>query len=214
MFQKVERIVNIQSIIQDVASVANAVSAVVLAVGYYFLIKLYREWVRQYKERYIAGGRPMVVLSASYSRLPDVNIKLHNFNSAPAKEISFDFSAAIEDSNGFVISDLPFFKKGLPYLEPNGEASLFWDSLLDLAPVLRKRGLEDGIRVTTRYRDLAGESYESEWTINPLLFEVGRIQTHKGMNELVAAVEKIPTVIVGREDPRNGSDPLAENEGA
>ncbi len=209
--REVERSVSIQSIIQDIAPIANAVSAIVLAVGYYFLIKLYREWVRQYKERYIAGGRPMVVVSASYAHLPQVNIRVHNYSSAPAKEISFDFSAPIEDSNGFTISDLPFFKQGLDYVEPDGEITLFWDSLSDLAPVLRKRGLEDGIRVTTRYKDLAGESYESEWTINPLLFEVGRIQTRKGMNDLVAAVEKIPTVVVGRDEPRNGSDPLAEN---
>lgn len=205
---------DIQSIIQTAASFANALSVLVLAVGYYFLIKLYREWIRQNKERYIAGGRPMVVVSPSYAHLPNVNIRVQNFNSAPAKAISFDFSAPIEDSNGCVISDLPFFRKGLPYLEPNGEITLLWDSLPDLAPVLRKRGLEDGIKVTTSYKDLAGRSYESEWTLNPLLFEVGRIQTHKGMNDLVAAVERIPTVVVGREEARNGSDTLAENEGA
>lgn len=95
---------DVQSIIQEAASVANALSVVVLAVGYYFLIKLYREWIHQNKERHIAGGRPMVVVSASYAHLPNVNIKVRNFNNAPAKEISFAFSALIEDSNGFVIS--------------------------------------------------------------------------------------------------------------
>lgn len=84
----------------------------------------------------------------------------------------------------------------------------------DLAPVLRKRGLEDGIKVTTSYKDLAGRSYESAWTLDPLLFEVGRIQTQKGMNDLVAAVEEIPPAVVWRGEPRNGSDPLAESEGA
>ncbi len=203
-----------QSIIQDVASIANALSVVVLGVGYYFLIKLYREWLRQTEERRIAGGRPQVVASASYAHLPDVNIMVRNFNSAPAKEISFEFSAPIEDSRGFAISDLPFFEKGLDFLEPNGEISLFWDSLPNLAPVLRRNGLENGIRVTTRYKDLAGESYESEWTINPLLFEVERIETRKGMNGLVAAVEKIPTAAVSRDEPRNGSDPRVESEGS
>ena len=205
---------SVQSIIQEVASVANALSVVVLGVGYYFLIKLYREWLRQTEERHIAGGRPQVVVSASYARLPDVDIMVRNFNSAPAKEISFEFSAPIEDSNGFAISDLPFFEKGLDFLEPNGEISLFWDSLPNLAPVLRRNGLEDGIKVTTRYKDLAGESYESEWTINPLLFEVGRIETRKGINDLVVAVEKIPTAVVWRDEHRNGSDPRAGSEGA
>ena len=205
---------SVQSIIQEVASIANALSVVVLGVGYYFLIKLYREWLRQTEERHIAGGRPQVVVSASYARLPDVDIMVRNFNSAPAKEISFEFSAPIEDSNGFAISDLPFFEKGLDFLEPNGEISLFWDSLPNLAPVLRRNGLEDGIKVTTRYKDLAGESYESEWTINPLLFEVGRIETRKGINDLVVAVEKIPTAVVWRDEHRNGSDPRAGSEGA
>ncbi len=205
---------SMQSIIQDVASIANALSVVVLGVGYYFLIKLYREWLRQTEERRIAGGRPQVVVSANYTHLPDVNIMVRNFNSAPAKEISFEFSAPIEDSNGFAISDLPFFGKGLDFLEPNGEISLFWDSLPNLAPVLRRNGLEDGIRVTTRYKDLAGESYESEWTINPLLFEVGRIETRKGMNDLVAAVERIPTAAVSRDEPRNGSVPRIESGGS
>ena len=204
---------SMQSIIQEVASIANALSVVVLGVGYYFLIKLYREWLRQTEERRIAGGRPQVVASASYAHLPDVNIMVRNFNSAPAKEISFEFSAPIEGSNGFAISDLPFFEKGLDFLEPNAEINLFWDSLPNLAPVLRKHGLEDGIRVTTRYKDLAGESYESEWTINPLLFEVGRIQTRKGMNDLVAAVERIPTAVVRRDEHWNGSYPGAGSEG-
>ena len=204
---------SMQSIIQEVASIANALSVVVLGVGYYFLIKLYREWLRQTEERRIAGGRPQVVASASYAHLPDVNIMVRNFNSAPAKEISFEFSAPIEDSNGFAISDLPFFEKGLDFLEPNAEINLFWDSLPNLAPVLRRNGLEDGIRVTTRYKDLAGESYESEWTITPLLFEVGRIQTRKGMNDLVAAVERIPTAVIWRDEHWNGSDPCAGSEG-
>jgi hypothetical protein len=30
-------------------------------------------------------------------------------------------------------------------------------------------GLQDGITVTSRYESLTGESYETLWTINPLL---------------------------------------------
>lgn len=46
---------SIQAIIQDVASVLNVV---ILAIGYYFLVRLYREWVSQWKEEHAAGGRP------------------------------------------------------------------------------------------------------------------------------------------------------------
>ncbi|MDP9411886.1 MAG: hypothetical protein M3P70_15610, partial [Actinomycetota bacterium] len=52
--------------------------------------------------------------------------------------------------------------------------------------------LNDGIRVTTSYEDLAGETYESEWTLNPLLFEGAPMEASLGMNDLVTAVEKIP----------------------
>jgi hypothetical protein len=41
------------------------------------------------------------------------------------------------------------------------------------------------------FQDLAGESYESEWTIDPLLFEGARIEQSKGMNDLISAVQRI-----------------------
>lgn len=57
--------------------------------------------------------------------------------------------------------------------------------------MLREKGLEDGIKVTTRYKDLAGEDYETEWTLNPLLFVDSGIENSKGMNDLVGAVKEI-----------------------
>ncbi len=88
----------IQSIIQNVVSVLNVV---VLAVGYYFLVRLYREWIRQSKEERIAGGRPQVVVTADYSHLPEVSLVVRNFTQAPAKRVSFDFSAPVENAEGF-----------------------------------------------------------------------------------------------------------------
>jgi len=35
----------------------------------------------------------------------------------------------IESSNGFVISDLPYFKGGMDFLPPDGEISTYWDHL-------------------------------------------------------------------------------------
>ena len=137
---------SIQTIIQEAGSIANVLNVVVIGVGYYFLIKLYSEWIRQNQELRVAGGRPMVVVNADYSHLPRVSVVVRNFAKAPAKEISFDFSVPLEDSSGFVISDLPYLKKGLPFLEPKGEISRYWDSLPDLASLLREKGLEDGRR--------------------------------------------------------------------
>lgn len=55
---------NLQSVVQVVASVANVLSVVVLAIGYYFLVKIYREWLRQSEETRAAGGRPLAVVAA------------------------------------------------------------------------------------------------------------------------------------------------------
>jgi hypothetical protein len=75
-------VILIQSVIQDAVSILNVV---VLAVGYYFLVKLYREWIRQSKEERIAGGRPQVVVAADYSHLPEVNLAVRNFTKAPPR---------------------------------------------------------------------------------------------------------------------------------
>ena len=116
---------SIPAIIQDVSSFLNVI---VLAVGYYFLVRLYREWIHQSREERIAGGRPMVVVAADYGHLPEVRVVVHNFTKAPAKEVSFEFSA------------------------PD----------------------------------------ESEWTLNPLLFDGAPVEASPGMDDLVKAVEKIP----------------------
>jgi hypothetical protein len=183
--------VNFHEIIQTAASVANVLTVVVFGVGYYFMIKLYREWVGQSRAARVAGGRPLVVVALDHSHLPEVGIVVRNFHEAPAKEVSFGFSAPVEAPDGTVISDLPYFQKGLNFIEPNGRIGRRWGRLPDLAPLLREKGLEDGIRVTTRYKDLAGESYESEWTLNPLCFEDSGIEVEKGMNDLVRAVESL-----------------------
>ncbi len=201
---------DLQNMLHDVAMLANAISVLVLAVGYYFMIKLYRKWLRQSRESRIAGGRPMVVVNTDYSHLPEVSIVVRNFNKAPAKEVSFEFSAPVADAGGSVLSEPPYLKKGLPFLEPEGEITRFWGRLPDLAPVLRERGLEGGIEVTTRYKDLAGESYSTDWTLDPLLFEDSGIGNQKGMNDLVDSVGKITEEGVGqngrrRAVSRNGS---------
>ena len=180
---------SIQTIIQDVTSFLNVI---VLAVGYFFLVRLYREWIHQSREERIAGGRPMVVVAADYGHLPEVRVVVHNFTKAPAKEVSFEFSAPVESPGGAVLSELPYFEKGLPFLEPEGEVSCYWGSMPALLSLLNEKGLEDGIRVTTTYKDLASESYESEWTLNPLLFDGAPVEASPGMDDLVKAVEKIP----------------------
>jgi hypothetical protein len=136
---------NLQSIIQAVASVAKVLSVIVLGVGYYFMVRLYREWLRQREETRTASGRPLVVV-ASDDYLPEVNVIVRNFTQAPAKDVSFQFSAPVEGPDGTVLSELPYLKEGLPFLEPEANISRPWGRLRDLALLLRAGGSRRGSR--------------------------------------------------------------------
>jgi hypothetical protein len=197
--------VDLQSIFQDVATVANILNVFILGIGYFLMVRLYRKWVRQSQEVHAAGGRPQVVVSADYSRLPGVSLVVRNFGKAPAKDVTFEFSAPVEDSSGLVISDLPYFRKGLDFMEPEGRLARPWDHLPDLVAMMRKRGLEDGITVTTRYRDLAGESYESEWKLDPLRFENCGLERSRDLGDLVSAVEGLSSDHQPRTGGRRGA---------
>ncbi len=47
-----------------------------------------------------------------------------------------------------------------------------------------------------------GEPYESEWKLDPLLFEDSQVENQRGMNGLVKAVEKISTEDVNKQNGR------------
>ncbi len=199
-------------ILKDITPIAQIISAAGIAIGYLLLIKNQREMIRERREERAAGGRPQVVVTADHSHLPKIYVVVRNFTEAPAKDITFDFSAPVESSDGFVLSDLPYFKDGLPFLAPEGTITCYWDSMPSLVPLLKEKGLEDGIAVTTRYKDLAEESYETEWKLHPLLYEGARIQPSLGMNDLVNAVEKISGDVDGR-DGRQGAASSEEDQG-
>ena len=109
---------NLQSIMQAVGSGVNVLSVIVLAIGYYFMVRLYREWLRHREVTRTADGRPLVVVAADYNHLPEVNVVVRNFTQAPAKDVSFEFSAPLEDPDGTVLLELPYLNEGLPFLEP------------------------------------------------------------------------------------------------
>ncbi len=133
---------NLQHLVQMAASVANVLTVVIFGIGYYMMIRLYREWVRESRQTREAGGRPQVVVAVDHSHLPQTNIVVRNFNRAPAKDVSFHFAAPIESPDGTVISELPYFRKGLHYLEPEGNISRPWGQLSELAPLLREGARE------------------------------------------------------------------------
>lgn len=137
------------------------------------------------------GGRPLVIVQEDYDDLPELDVAIRNVSGGAARDITFEFSVPLENSAGFVISDLPYFKDGLDFLPPQGEPSCYWDDLNSLIPFLEARDLRGGINVIVRYKDLSDVSYESRWRLNPFLYKDTRLVRRKGMGDLVRAVEKL-----------------------
>jgi hypothetical protein len=50
--------------------------------------------------------------------LPDIKLIVQNVGQRPAEDTSFELSDPVESSDGFVLSDLPFFKEGMAPLGP------------------------------------------------------------------------------------------------
>ncbi len=95
-------------------------------------------------------------------------------------------------------------------MSPNGEITVYWDHLDSLLPHLRDKGLEEGVSVTTRYKDLAGYSYEADWHLNPFIYEDRRYVTRRDIGDLVEAVEKLAGENQEQRSPRTG--PGAERD--
>lgn len=189
---------SVATIAQIVSAATNAVFVVVIAVGYFLMIRLYRQMVDVYDRmlhvtevQRAAMGRPQVIVDDDYGSLPEVNIAVRNVSQGAARDITFEFSEPVESSDGTFVSDLACFRDGLNFLEPGGEIACYWDRLDRLIPFLEEKGITEGITVTTRYKDLAGESYETEWTVNPFIYRDGRYVRHKGVADVAEGVEEL-----------------------
>jgi hypothetical protein len=159
---------------QLISAITSVFSTSVIALGYYLMIRTNGEMLKEQRQQRLSGGRPQVIIEARYDSLPLVNLVVRNISGGVAKDIKFDFSAPLEDSSGFVVSDLPYFKGGINFLGPGEEVACSWDHLEPLIETLRKKELHKGIVVMVRYKDLAGETYETDWAVNPLLYEGSR----------------------------------------
>jgi hypothetical protein len=190
------------AIAQIVTAITTIFYAVVFAIGYYLLIKGNRETLREMREQRISGGRPQVITQARYDRLPMVDLVVRNFGAGAAKNITFAFSDPIEDSTGFVLSELPYFREGMSFLGPGEEIACAWDHLDNLASSLREKGHNAGILVKVRYEDLAGEAYETEWRINPLIYEGNRhvpTHDHQAVQAFVSALIRVAEYKAGNQ---------------
>lgn len=182
---------NVTAYTQIAATASNIIFFLVFVVAYYKMIQLNRRTLRLQEWQATAMGRPQVIVDDDYTRLPEVDIVVRNISEGAAKDITFGFSAPIESTDGTVISELAYFKDGLDFLSPGKEITTHWDHLDSLLPFLREQGLEGGIRVTTNYKDLAGESYTTEWNLNPFVYRDRRYVQHAGVENLVDAVKRL-----------------------
>jgi hypothetical protein len=182
------------AIAQIVTAITTVFYAGVFAIGYYLLIKGNREVLREMREQRISGGRPQVIIEARYDRLPTVDLVVRNLGVGVAKDITFIFSNPIEDSTGFILSDLLYFEEGVSFLGPGEEIARAWDNLENLVSSLQEKGHNGGILVKVRYEDLAGESYETEWRINPVIYKDIRHvppQDHQAVEALLSALRRV-----------------------
>lgn len=179
------------TIAQLVTAATNLFFVIVLAAGYYFTWRASQQTLQEMREQRTAMGRPLVIVEEDYDDLPELDVAIRNVSEGAARDITFEFSAPIENSNGFAISELPFFKNGLDFLPPHGEISCYWDDLNTLIPFLESKDLTSGIHVVVRYKDLSGASYESRWRLNPFLYKDARLVRRKGMGDIVRAIENL-----------------------
>lgn len=208
---------------QYISAFATVFTVIIFGAGYYLLYKVYQRMTDDMERQRIANGRPQVIVTDNYGDLPHVSITIKNNADGAAQNISFEFSAPVTCSDGHIISELPYFRDGMAFLSPDGEVTCYWDDMHTLIPHLRERNLTDGIDVITRYQDLAGESYETTWKLNPFMYSENRWVYHRGVPDLVEAVEKLSSEdaqcpdrycrepLEGRS--RNGSENASHKEG-
>jgi hypothetical protein len=159
------------AIAQIVTAITTVFYAAVFAIGYYLIIKGNHETLREMREERLSGGRPQVIVETSLRNLPIVEFVVRNVSGGAAKDIAFELSGPIEDSSGFVISELRYLREGIPFLGPDERIRCIWDHIDRLIPYLQDKRLHEGIAVKVSYKDLPGEVYTTEWRVNPLLYE-------------------------------------------
>jgi hypothetical protein len=74
-------------------------------------------------------------------------------------------------------------------MAPQTDLPTVWDSYQNVVQNLKDKGLTQGVTITSKYEDRNGESYETEWTINPLLLEGSGYSDYKAYEDEVQALE-------------------------
>lgn len=184
---------SITTITQIAATVSNVAIGFIFAYLYWRLVKLQKYTIDEQREQRISGGRPQVIVEADYNRMPEIDLVVRNVGGGPAKNISFEFSANIKSSTGFVLTDLFFLRDGMDFLPPGGEIRCLWDDIQSLEETLREEGLQQGIRVYAMYEGMNGDTYHTDYGVNPLLYEGIRNAARRDIDDLVQLLdERLP----------------------
>src|SRR5215208_4217593 len=133
--------------------------------------------------------RPQIIVDADYTGRFTTNIVVRNIGHGVARNITFAFSAPLESTSGYDITELPYFRNGLNFMGPQASLPAVWDSYQNVVENLRAKGLTEGITITSYYEDRQGERYETEWTMNPLLLEGSGYSDYKGYEDEVQALQ-------------------------
>ena len=107
---------DIVTLAQVVTSVTNLLFVVVLAVGYYFTWRVSQTTLQEMRSQRTAMGRPLVIVQEDYESLPELDVAIRNVSEGAARDIAFEFSAPIESSSGYCITDMSIFENGLAFL--------------------------------------------------------------------------------------------------
>ena len=165
-----------------VAQLLSSVGTLVVATGI-----LYQG--RQARKARDDTDRPQIIVDADYTGRFTTNIVVRNIGNGTAKNITFGFSAPLESTSGYDVTELPYFKHGINFMAPQTDLPAVWDSYQNVVQNLRNKGLTNGITITSKYEDRNGEPYETEWTINPLLLEGSGYSDYKGYEDEVQALQ-------------------------
>jgi hypothetical protein len=139
--------------------------------------------------------RPQIIVDADYTGRFTTNIVVRNIGHGTAKNITFSFSAPLESTSGYDITELPYFQHGINFMAPKTDLPAVWDSYQNVVKNLREKGLTNGITITSYYEDRQGERYETAWTINPLLLEGSGYSDYKGYEDEVQALQDQPRAL-------------------
>jgi hypothetical protein len=133
--------------------------------------------------------RPQIIVDADYTGRFTTNIVVRNIGHGVARNITFAFSAPLQSTSGYDITELPYFQNGINFMAPQTSLPAVWDSYQNVVKNLKDKGLTEGITITSYYEDRQGERYETAWTINPLLLEGSGYSDYKGYEDEVQALQ-------------------------